>query len=124
MNRHLLNLLTAVSLLWFVAVAGAAVWAQQNNARVLFYLPYVDGYWLSSYYGQLCLVKRGTLVARDYWCSLPASFVPIAVLSSLWLKHARREARSRRASRGLCRACGYDLTGNVSGACPECGERW
>ena len=23
----------------------------------------------------------------------------------------------------LCRSCGYDLTGNVSGVCPECGER-
>ncbi|UCG17088.1 MAG: hypothetical protein JSV19_03465 [Phycisphaerales bacterium] len=21
-----------------------------------------------------------------------------------------------------CRRCGYDLTGNVSGVCPECGE--
>jgi hypothetical protein len=24
---------------------------------------------------------------------------------------------------GHCRKCGYDLTGNVSGRCPECGER-
>lgn len=23
--------------------------------------------------------------------------------------------------RGLCQGCGYDLTGNVSGRCPECG---
>jgi predicted RNA-binding Zn-ribbon protein involved in translation (DUF1610 family) len=23
---------------------------------------------------------------------------------------------------GFCRECGYDLTGNVSGVCPECGE--
>jgi hypothetical protein len=22
---------------------------------------------------------------------------------------------------GQCRTCGYDLTGNVSGVCPECG---
>jgi hypothetical protein len=29
---------------------------------------------------------------------------------------------SRRHRPGLCRACGYDLTGNVSGVCPECGE--
>lgn len=25
-------------------------------------------------------------------------------------------------SPGLCRKCGYDLTGNTSGRCPECGE--
>jgi hypothetical protein len=27
----------------------------------------------------------------------------------------------RAGRRGLCRYCGYDLTGNVSGVCPECG---
>jgi hypothetical protein len=29
--------------------------------------------------------------------------------------------RSSRARRGLCVHCGYNLTGNVSGVCPECG---
>jgi hypothetical protein len=29
--------------------------------------------------------------------------------------------RWRRQRRGMCAACGYDLTGNVSGVCPECG---
>jgi hypothetical protein len=24
---------------------------------------------------------------------------------------------------GLCRRCGYSLTGNLSGVCPECGTR-
>jgi hypothetical protein len=26
-------------------------------------------------------------------------------------------------SQAGCRKCGYDLTGNISGTCPECGER-
>lgn len=30
--------------------------------------------------------------------------------------------RSRRRRKGLCLKCGYDLTGNVSGVCPECGS--
>jgi hypothetical protein len=30
--------------------------------------------------------------------------------------------RWRRPQKGLCPNCGYDLTGNVSGTCPECGE--
>ncbi|MBL8877910.1 MAG: hypothetical protein JNG88_02225 [Phycisphaerales bacterium] len=34
----------------------------------------------------------------------------------------RMERRSvEREARGLCRGCGYDLTGNVSGKCTECG---
>ena len=28
---------------------------------------------------------------------------------------------SRSSSPGRCRKCGYNLTGNVSGTCPECG---
>ena len=31
----------------------------------------------------------------------------------------RRQYRRRK---GLCLTCGYNLTGNVSGTCPECGE--
>jgi hypothetical protein len=44
-----------------------------------------------------------------------ASAIGVAVLTLL----ARR--LRRRAEAGHCPACGYDLTGNVSGVCPECG---
>lgn len=30
--------------------------------------------------------------------------------------------RYRRYKKGLCLTCGYNLTGNVSGVCPECGQ--
>ena len=37
----------------------------------------------------------------------------------------RRPARRRcyRREHSLCVTCGYDLTGNVSGVCPECGTK-
>jgi len=35
----------------------------------------------------------------------------------------KQRTRSGRISEGLCVECGYNLTGNVSGICPECGER-
>ena len=39
-----------------------------------------------------------------------------------WRRLAAREPlRKRRRRRGLCTECGYDLTGNASGKCPECG---
>jgi hypothetical protein len=36
---------------------------------------------------------------------------------------ARWRARRRRRRAGRCAKCGYDLTGNVSGVCPECGNK-
>lgn len=30
--------------------------------------------------------------------------------------------RTRGAALNMCRYCGYDLTGNASGVCPECGK--
>jgi hypothetical protein len=32
-------------------------------------------------------------------------------------------SRDRRPAPGHCPNCGYDLTGNVSGVCPECGQK-
>jgi hypothetical protein len=47
-----------------------------------------------------------------FWLLVIVSAAPGLVL--LW--HHRRQRAP-----GSCRRCGYDLTGNVSGICPECG---
>ena len=48
-------------------------------------------------------------------------WIPLVVVAIstgfLW----RRERKRPRS--GHCRSCGYNLTGNVSGVCPECGEK-
>ena len=44
-----------------------------------------------------------------------------AVPPARWLSLRRRRARARRVRLGRCAGCAYDLTGNVSGVCPECG---
>ena len=41
---------------------------------------------------------------------------PVSVLA------ARSLHRWRRQHKGLCLKCGYNLTGNVTGVCPECGH--
>ncbi len=42
--------------------------------------------------------------------------LPLAICTGiLWY-------RDRRPPRGHCQRCGYDLAGNESGVCPECGE--
>ena len=45
-----------------------------------------------------------------------------AILPALWLRSDRRDRLIRRRRlAGLCLTCGYNLTGNLSGRCPECG---
>ncbi len=56
--------------------------------------------------------QRGTGLRLPIWILLLVSALPTAYL--FW--------RDRRYPRGHCQGCGYDLTGNVSGVCPECGR--
>jgi hypothetical protein len=45
-------------------------------------------------------------------------FIPIALIATMmvWRRSLRRPPP------GFCRRCDYDLRGNTSGLCPECGE--
>jgi hypothetical protein len=45
----------------------------------------------------------------------------LLLFSALPLGRAWRYLARRRRAAGQCAACGYDLTGNVTGVCPECG---
>lgn len=47
----------------------------------------------------------------------PSAAVIGGIAGGLWVRHGR----NRRASRGCCRMCGYDLRGNLEGGCCECG---
>jgi hypothetical protein len=46
-------------------------------------------------------------------------FALTAILPALWL--TRRWRTHHRRKHDLCLTCGYDLTANTSGVCPECG---
>ena len=45
-------------------------------------------------------------------------WIPLLVIGSATILLWRRD---RRFPPGHCRECGYDLTGNTSGVCSECG---
>ena len=54
-------------------------------------------------------------------------WVPVLVFGAhpalvLIPEHWQRYRRWWRRRKGLCLTCGYNLTGNTSGICPECGE--
>jgi len=56
---------------------------------------------------------------QGFW--LLAAFVPAFCLTSLFLWRYLPNESERQST--TCLLCGYDLTGNVSGVCPECGMR-
>lgn len=57
------------------------------------------------------------IYAPFWWVAVFLALYPIygGLYRSLILPRSRRR-------RGLCVLCGYDLTGNTSGQCPECGN--
>jgi hypothetical protein len=58
--------------------------------------------------------SSGIMVVVPIWMLLVVIAIPTAFL---WVRDRRRFPR------GHCQACGYNLTGNVSGVCPECGRK-
>jgi len=47
----------------------------------------------------------------------------LAIVGAIAIAVTRSITRSRVKSAGQCAHCGYNLTGNVSGVCPECGMK-
>jgi len=61
---------------------------------------------LTAFWPRKCLVCQG-----KGWISTSMRATPFIC----------REDKARLQANGNCRHCGYDLTGNISGICPECG---
>ena len=152
MTRRLLNLVTGVSVLVCAAAAGIWARSLQFGdcvsvrlgARVVyvtseggcyacstFTRPEARGVrWSWGSYAKRCGAARAarSLVhfafgpeagAHDF--VVPQWIVP-AVFGALPAARIAGWSRRRRAVGNACRSCGYDLTGNVSGVCPECGS--
>jgi len=58
--------------------------------------------------------------ARYYRLLLPHWFVTVifTILPAIWLY---KRNKRRKLGPTACQGCGYDLSGNESGSCPECG---
>ena len=59
-------------------------------------------------------VSGATLRFSLAWLIPPFAYLPAAFCVRRWRKRWRR-------MHGRCIECGYDLTGNTTGTCPECG---
>lgn len=54
---------------------------------------------------------RAQLLMLPCWLSMLLTTIPAVIL----------QRKLRRPAPGHCKSCGYNLTGNMSGVCPECG---
>ena len=114
-RRWLFKFAAAVSLLLLLATV--ILWVLNRND--------VDDYRAGSL---LVLIGYGDISVNmfhhgRYWGTVFPIWRPAAcfcLLPSVWLLNVIRLTYSTRAGNG-CRHCGYNLTGNTSGTCPECG---
>jgi hypothetical protein len=60
-------------------------------------------------------IRLPSAVGIELWMPLWAPCVAVS-LATAWLWRL-----DRRRPPGACPKCGYDLTGNTTGVCPECG---
>ena len=151
MKRRLFSILSALSLLLFVAaivarvhpvnVKGPPIWFSQSWATEIATGDYdkdpdwgsgCDPQWhsfLQSMGGYLVTWHEPGETKRRWAIRVPEDVtVPeLLILPALWTlivlrRHHQRCRRQKSIEQGLCLTCGYNLTGNVSGICPECGQ--
>jgi len=65
----------------------------------------------TSRYVEVSRIRGWALIVPHAHVAALLAVLPVVALLKWW----------RRPGRGNCRTCGYDLTGNTSGMCPECG---
>lgn len=76
--------------------------------------------------GRTCIYTVGGWVGYcsktsiPYWLVLLVTCIPLFFALGYSIYHAQ----GYRPLEGVCRKCSYDLRGNLTGICPECGTPW
>ena len=116
MRRRLLNLLTALSL---AAGCVLLVWG------FLYDKVHVAGWPGVAEIGVVSFTPGSVSIRTSPGNELSAPPWALALLAGVTphlVRGLKAKLRDRRRAGGLCPSCGYDLTGNVSGVCRECGK--
>ena len=108
------------------------VWRQATHEARVEFVP-----WVVLFVAPLIVIFGGILTDAFLATGLPRLGFPmplirlvsvlvpagILVVPTSIILHQRIRRRIWQLAPHLCDDCGYDLTANVSGACPECGRR-
>ena len=95
------------------------------------YLAWLCGFVSSIASGSILIVEATTLSVswEPFGRSGLADWLPISLMFLFWVLFSmlasvliNKSSLRRRRKLGLCVRCSYDLRGNESGVCPECGE--
>ena len=80
-------------------------------------------YWVAVNFGTRAMFGGSVTDTLGRFLGLFIAFAsyPTVRLALYVARRIRDTRRCRLAERGLCSQCKYDLRGNVSGVCPECG---
>lgn len=89
-----------------------------------------DIWWVGSAEQDISVGYTGTYCPKGYlkngiyyWVIVPFWLLIVCFSSCPVIAIARGPVRRRwRRTHGRCLYCGYNLTGNVTGRCPECGK--
>lgn len=94
-------------------VGGGGWWDHRGSRLFICWGLYFPYHWRPHLYmaGTGPLTDRDVELVIPLWMLTGLVAIPTAVI---WW-------RDRRFPRGHCRVCGYNLTGNISAICPECG---
>jgi hypothetical protein len=115
MKATVFTVATVVSLALFLIFA--VLWGAEGHLLIYRDWPYIPE-WNFLGFRTIHNVEYGTgwIIPCWFLCAV-TSLLPI--LWVIWLVQHRRTGQ--KDVNANCRSCGYSLTGNTSGTCPECG---
>lgn len=104
--------------------AACRMWLALTIAALTFVVVAVAGY-IPVLLGSLVLASVLRMSAPVADTALKIALGALAVCSAAvaWMAYRAMRFDPIGPGEGRCRACGYDLTGNQSGVCPECGAK-
>ncbi len=77
---------------------------------------------LSVFPPTLALSTRGGELLGSYQITIGVIlYIPAVILAVSLVMHHKEIFNQRLLEQAVCPKCSYDLTGNISGTCPECG---